>query len=1227
MGTAFAHERVNIQFYPLKFKDIFKTQCLVIRQLPIVTNTTSKNLDLKLQNEMNKLQLADPTFYQQSCVDLIIGANLFWSILLPDRIHVNSSNAILQNTRFGWIVANSNSAHTTSPLQPILNFTAFQKLCDIHTSLEKFWQVEDSGVNVYKAMDECEALFSETTKKSLDGKFIVQLPFKEDPHVLGDSYKTALRRFYSLENKLKKNEKLRKMYSEFLKEYESLGHMTKLVSQAKFDNPAYYIPHLGVLDESRLTTKLRVVFDASARTTSGKSLNNILRVGPTIQDTLFTILIRFREYPIVMCADATKMYRQVWIQKNQRRYQRILWRSDSSSPISIYELNTVTYGTAPAMFLAVRSLQETAYQHKDQFPSAAESILSDFYVDDYLSGGDNLDEVRRKKQEVEKIVATGNFNLRKWVSSDPNVFGDQQTPTNEPFYFNTSEEIKTLGIQWRHKTDEFSFKSVLQSSPESISTKRNILSESSKLFDPLGFVSPIVVRAKLILQQLWQLKIEWDEKIPQNLSYEWENLKKDFVKIQNLKISRHLNTSSESLKVTLHGFSDASPKAYGACIYLVNETKSYTSSLLVCSKSRVAPLKIVSLPRLELRAALLLTNLMKSVVLSMRTKATEVHLWTDACITLCWIEGDHERWTPYVANRTRKISDNVREYRGCWHYVPSKQNPADVISRGTCAEKLISSKLWWNGPTFLTLGKEKWPKVPTQVSTQIPEEKEKCLLVLTAITIPLLLFDKFNSLYKILRVLAYCLRFMKNLKLRKNKCQRKIGYLSVTEIESSLMFCVKTVQINVFPDEIQSLKLGQDIKNSSVRSLHPFLDTNGILRVGGRLHNSADPEYSKHPVLLPAKHQLNNLIFLEEHLRLGHGPTQLLLSSVRRKFWPVKGILTAKRIVKKCILCQKARPRFGNQVMGPLPASRVTVSHPFSQCSVDYTGPINIKSSNRKNSTLTKAYFCLFVCFVTKAVHIEIVTSLSSKDFLHALQRFIGRRGIPAVIYSDNSKTFTGAHNILTKIVHEIIESTEISTFFGSNRIEWKFAAPYSPHLGGLHEAAIKSFKRHFYILAKANLLTIQEAETIAIQIEGILNSRPLMPLSSDPYDFEALSPGHFLIGKPIMMLPFQNGGLSESRDLKETWKIIQQITQQFWNRWKGEYLQQLQKSVKWHKDTINFEEGSLVIIKNKYIPPTCWKMARIIKLKTGVDGKSRIAVLRTATGTTTRAITELCPL
>ncbi|XP_014490551.1 uncharacterized protein LOC106753273, partial [Vigna radiata var. radiata] len=337
------------------------------------------------------------------------------------------------------------------------------------------------------------------------------------------------------------------------------------------------------------------------------------------------------------------MYRQVWIKEEHRSLQRILWRDSPNMKIQVYELNTVTYGTTSAPFLAIRSLREAATRERSKHPQAAESILSSFYVDDFLGGGETVNEVKMLKIDVEKILTPYGFDLRKWASNNSSVLQECQNH-QEALYFNTEEEVKVLGIEWNPNCDTFCFNSVPPSTLHTKLTKRIILAESSKLYDPLGFASPIVIRAKFLLQKLWQLKLDWDVIAPSELARQWLQLREEMIYLKGIKISRHLQISRRCTSFVVHGFSDASLQGYGACLYAVCKNDEGVTSSLICSKSRVAPLKPCSLPRLELAAALLLIRLTRKVVAALKTKPAKLYFWSDSTITLHWINSTANRW-------------------------------------------------------------------------------------------------------------------------------------------------------------------------------------------------------------------------------------------------------------------------------------------------------------------------------------------------------------------------------------------------------------------------------------------------------------------------------------------------------------------------------------------------------------------------------------------------------
>lgn len=321
----------------------------------------------------------------------------------------------------------------------------------------------------------------ETTTRDPTGPFIVSLPLRKPASELGDSENKALTRFLSLEKILNSNNKLKKEYTEFINQYCSLGHMTKINNELSNENPKFYLPHHCIVKESSTTTKLRVVFDASAKTTNNVSLNDILMIGPVIQDDLFSILLRFRKYNFVIIADIEKMYRQILVNDDQRDLQRILWRENLNEPVTHYRLNTVTYGTASASFLAIRTLHQLAYENSEAYPEASKIILEDFYVDDLITGANTLEKMLKIKSEISHILEGGKFVLRKWMSnSREGLFPAEQKPENtNHFIISDGTCIKTLGLLWNANSDTIQVTTFTEPLPESL-TKRKILSRKSE---------------------------------------------------------------------------------------------------------------------------------------------------------------------------------------------------------------------------------------------------------------------------------------------------------------------------------------------------------------------------------------------------------------------------------------------------------------------------------------------------------------------------------------------------------------------------------------------------------------------------------------------------------------------------------------------------------------------------------------------------------------------------
>ncbi|XP_011858773.1 PREDICTED: uncharacterized protein LOC105556299, partial [Vollenhovia emeryi] len=984
---------------------------------------------------------------------------------------------------------------------------------------------------------------------------------------LGESQEIAVRRLRALNRKLDEQPSLKLQYTTFMDEYLKLGHMTEVTELPSPETPHYFIPHRAVAKESNSTSKFRVVFDASCKTSSGKSLNDILRVGPTIRQDLFHIVTRFRQHRFVLSADIEKMYRQVRIKQDQRRFQLIVWRADTDQPIKTYQLNTVTYGTAIAPFLAIRSLHQLAYECANEHPIASQIILHDFYVDDLLTGGDDSFQLQAIKEDLEQVLRSAGFPLRKWTSNLPDLMG------TSPEYMNIDnfigDEVRTLGLVWNPNRDSFHYR-VSTFSGMSRCTKRSILSTISQIYDPLGLIGPVCIKAKIILQELWKLKLTWDKSLPSDFHKIWKQYYDQLTYINDVSIPRRA-ICSNPLRVELHGFCDASETAYGACIYIRSiTTDDRVTVRLLCAKSRVAPLKTITIPRLELCGAVLLARLTQRISESWTRPIDAKYYWSNSQIVLSWIAGEASEWKIFVANRISEIHDLTEKDN--WNHVRSADNPADIISRGSTPKDLLTSNLWWNGPSWLAESTEEYGGESTQVIDQdisqaITLEAKPPVSVLTTTIIDFDLLSRFSSLRTLRRVVAYCIRFMHN---ALHPTQRRSGLLSVEELRQANVTILKISQAEFFTPELNNLRKKTPVSSTSkLQSLFPFVDADGLIRVGGRLRHSDLPETQKFPVVLASNSAFTKLLIQDTHVKHLHAGLQALLSILYGQYWILSARSTARKVLHRCITCYRLRPKHLQQIMGDLPSVRVQPSRAFLNVGVDYGGPFNIKISRNKTN---KAYLCLFVCLATRAIHLELVSDLSTSAFLNALKRFIARRGKCINIYSDNGSNFKGANNELKELANLLLTDAHqrcILEYSADNFVKWHFIPPHAPHMGGIWEAGIKSAKTHLKRILGNALLTFEEFYTLTTEIEACLNSRPMSPMSHDPSDLSALSPGHFLIGAPLTSIPEPD--LSELASNRLTrYQLLAKLQQHFWKRWSREYLTQFQARTKWKEERAN---------------------------------------------------------
>lgn len=766
------------------------------------------------------------------------------------------------------------------------------------------------------------------------------------------------------------------------------------------------------------TIKLRVVFDASAASNNNVSLNELQMIGPAIQGDLMSILLRFRWHKYTACADVEKMYRQCLVHEDQRDFQLILWRDDPTEPLGVYRLNTVTYGTASAPFLSCRCLKQLAIECTD--PDVTRVISQDFYVDDMITGCDNKEKLLDICHKVDRVLRSGCFPLRKWMLNFD--FKDsvlQQSNSFKILSLDDNTSSKTLGVGWHHSSDEFHFNTHFSQGDEII-TKRYMMSNISQIFDPLGLLSPFIMIAKILLQKLWLLKIGWDDRVPSEVEKIWDRFSSSVPILNDIRIPRHVIGTSPARR-ELHIFCDASECAYGACIYV--RTLNHDSTVTVrlyCSKGKVAPLKPVSVPRLELCGALCGARLYSKIRESLNFTFDNIIFWSDSMIVLGWLRMAPNLLKTFVQNRVAEIHE-ITEHLP-WCHVSGKNNPADLVSRGVRLEDLKSSTLWWEGPEFLRdlefdCNKLVSEQIHVAQYTELPEIKpvQSIHTFVSSIETNLFPFKRFSQFNRLKRTFAYVLRFINN---TRHMDKARHGALSVDELKEAEARLIRLSQLESFPEEYTILSNKGQLKNKhNLMKFNTFMDSDKILRVGGRLKNSNFSFDKKHPILLSSKHWFSVLLFRHEHKRLQHAGPQMLLYNTRELYWVVGGRNLAKVTVHRCVICTRLRGKTLSPIMGDLPEQRITPTYPFVRCGVDYAGPVLILNRKGRGLKLIKAYICIFVCFVTRAIHLELVSDLSSDAYLLALKRFIARRGKPVEIISDNGRNFVGLANGFSKIL------------------------------------------------------------------------------------------------------------------------------------------------------------------------------------------------------------------
>ncbi|XP_071497310.1 uncharacterized protein [Diadema antillarum] len=1090
----------------------------------------------------------------------------------------------------------------------------------------------------------------EGIKKRDDGHYEMPLPFKSEDVRLPHNRQMAVKRWNQLNARFRKNPKFLADYQEFM--LDVISNCAEKAPVEFRNGRVNYVPHTGVYHPKK-PDKIRVVFDCSAKY-QGVSLNDKLLQGPDLTNGLLGVLCRFRQEDVAIMADIKSMFHQFFVAEEDRDMLRFLWWEDGNPQNEVieYRMKVHLFGAASSPGCANFGLKKAADDGEEEFGTdAANYIRKEFYVDDGLKSVPTPEEAVKLLQASQGICAKAGLKLHKLMSNSKEVL--QSFPPEDmakgladlDLDFDTLPVERALGVTWCVESDTLQFKIELQDRPP---TRRGILSTVCSIYDPNGFASPVTLRGKQILQELCRRKLDWDATIPDDLRPRWENWRKEIQELEKMKVPRCFKPPGfgKVKHAELHHFSDASYEGYGQCSYLrlINEQDESCCSLVV-AKSRVTPLKPVTMPRLELTAATISAKVSRFLRSELMYGDLQEFFWTDSRVVLGYIQNESRRFHIYVTNRVELIHNETSS--SSWFYVDTTSNPADCASRGMTATELLNSDFWLSGPKFLE-GKGIFhppqEEVKPDISDEDPEVKKGISFSTTAVNITSRLstsrLHHISSWNRARKAVALCLRLKRKLQERQVKLRKSVQVarplprvdLTVDELqraETEIFLCLQREQFHQEEDILRKLQCNKQgdraaarLRNDSIKTtsslyrLDPYIDESQVIRVGGRIKRANIPMEVKHPIIVPRHSHVTEMLIRHHHQKVNHMGRGITHNQLRQSgYWIIGGSAAVSSIVSKCVTCRKLRGPLEQQKMADLPEDRLTPAPPFTYCAVDYFGPFTIKERRSE----VKRYGVLFTCMASRGIHLESANSLSSSSFINCLRRFLSRRGPVRQIRCDRGTAFVGARNELQQALKELDEE-QVKDYLKENDTDWipfEMNTPHSSHMGGAWERQIATVRRALepLLINSSNQLDDESFRTFLAEVELIVNTRPLTTTNlCSPDAPEPLTPNHLLTMKPKVVLPPPGKFQRADAYCRKWWRRVQHLTNEFWLRWRKEFLIELQARQKWVQPKRDIRVGDVVIIKEADEARRCWPLGRVEEVFAGKDGHVRKVRLLMAT-------------
>ncbi|UYV84801.1 hypothetical protein LAZ67_X003569 [Cordylochernes scorpioides] len=948
-------------------------------------------------------------------IEVLIGSDIYGSLLSGCVKQLENGLTAIE-THLGWTICGPSprkDEQTDYSSLVVISMHSRNMLVDYLWDLETIG-IKDPRENLTKLEEDkiVHQHFLNTVHQLEDGRFCVGLPWLGNQEGIPSNRHIAERRLFNTTRKLR----VKCIFSEYdrvFQEWLAEGVIEK-VSPEDLNRKCHYLPHHPVFKANSNTTKIRPVFDASCKDKGNLSLNDCLASGPNVIEQIPAILLKFREKAIGVIADIRKAFLQIEIQ--------------------VFRHKRVVFGVTCSPYLLGAVILHHLKGVSSEFGALPQKLMECLYIDNCVTSVDTEAELVDLVEKSTEIFAKAKMDLRMWQFGPIHRVKEVYSRLPPNVDIERSEEASVLGMKWNLLEDTLNVTPKFGVIINSLS-KRDLLSHTQQIFDPIGFLAPVLLPAKLLIQQAWTVKTDWDEPLPSTIQENFLKWYSELDTLADIKIPRRVGHGIRA-HWSIHIFCDASQSAYAAAAFLLCPENKGVSVQLLMAKSRLGPLKKTTIPRMELLACMLGVRLSRYITESLNLAAEPVYYWTDSTTVLSWIKTNRQ-WGTFVNNRVKEICNTSGPNK--WFYVPGSLNPADLPSRG-CSVLQLKRTRWWEGPEWLKQPQDHWPKQLFHSDrTLVNLEIDRQVLVTTHVRTEVMpWFERFSNFSKIVRI---------NVWIRSK-------FFLVEEIRSMGLMIIR--------------------------------DDFGLIRIKSKLIER-DDEYSfRYPILLPTKHHVVTCLIREFHLRHCHAGVQILSAKLRENYWILNSRRSIRSVVSQCAKCRRFSSKPVKTTPIHLPLVRVRDGTAFEILGVDLAGPLYLKNK-------TKAWIVLFTCAVFRAIHLELVTSLNTEAFIQALRRFIARRGRPTVIYSDNGTNFVGANNALKALNWKKIVLDQ-----NLHKISWKFIPPTAAWWGGWWERLIRSIKDLLVRILGHSSVYYEEMSTILCDVEATINSRPLTYIHED---------------------------------------------------------------------------------------------------------------------------------